>query len=130
MHPAAEFIVSMFGPHASGRVYIASLPNPENKGTEGEPDEHHILTRSSAQITDFVTRHDQPGEGCFTCVATIQDKATRRAEKTIDLIVCLHAEIDFRQVQEAPEEIKRDPVAVYAPSVTLPGRPARRKEPA
>jgi AAA domain len=107
MHPAAEFVVSMFGPHASGRVYIASLPNPENKGAEGEPDEHHILTRSSAQITDFVTRHDQPGEGCFTCVATIQDKATRRAEKTIDLIVCLHAEIDFRQVQEAPEEIER-----------------------
>ena len=50
----------MFGPHASGRIYIASLPNPENKGAEGEPDEHHILTRNSAQITDFVTHQDRP----------------------------------------------------------------------
>ena len=59
------------------------------------------------QITDFVTRHDQPGEGCFTCVATIQNKATRRAEKTVAQIVCLHTEIDFRQIQETPEEAER-----------------------
>jgi hypothetical protein len=108
MHPAAEFIVAMFGPHPDGRVYVATLPNPENKGTKSDgPDELHVLSRSSAQITDFVTRHDQPGEGCFACVATIQDKATRRAEKTVAQIVCLHAEIDFRQIQETPEEAER-----------------------
>ena len=87
MHPAAKFIVAMFEPHPLGRVYVASLPNPEHKGVE--PDERHILTRSSAQITDFVARHDQPGHGCFACVATIQDKATRRAEKTVaQIVVC------------------------------------------
>jgi hypothetical protein len=105
MHPAAEFVITMFGPHPEGRVYIAALPNPEVKSTES--DESHVLSRSSAQITDFVTRHDQPGEGCFTCVATIQDKATRRAEKTVAQIVCLHTEIDFRQIQEMPEEAER-----------------------
>jgi hypothetical protein len=108
MHPAAEFIVAMFGPHPTGRVYIATLPNPENRGTDpNELGERHVLSRSSEQITDFVTRHDQPGEGCFTCVATIEDKATRRAEKTVAQIVCLHAEIDFRQIQETPEEAER-----------------------
>ena len=66
-----------------------------------------MLSRSSVQITDFVTRHDQPGEGCFTCVATIQNKATRRAEKTVAQIVCLHTEIDFRQIQETPEAAER-----------------------
>src|SRR6266566_6082850 len=102
MHPAAKFIIAMFEPHPLGRVYVASLPNPEHKGVE--PDERHILTRSSAQITDFVARHDQPGHGCFACVATVQDKATRRAEKTVAQIVCLHTEIDFRQLEETPEE--------------------------
>jgi hypothetical protein len=102
MHPAAKFIIAMFEPHPLGRVYVASLPNPEHKGVE--PDERHILTRSSAELTDFVARHDQPGHGCFACVATIQDKATRRAEKTVAQIVCLHTEIDFRQLEETPEE--------------------------
>ena len=102
MHPAAKFIIAMFETHPLGRVYVASLPNPEHKGVE--PDERHILTRSSAQITDFVARHDRPGHGCFACVATIQDKATRRAEKTVAQIVCLHTEIDFRQLEETPEE--------------------------
>ena len=105
MHPAAEFILAMFGPHPSGRVYVASLPNPDNKGAE--PGERHILSRSSEQIIDFVTRQDQPGRGCFACVATIQDKATRRAEETLAQIVCAHAEIDFRGTLEAPEEVER-----------------------
>src|SRR5262245_42306940 len=104
-HPAAEFVVALFGPHQDGRVYIASLPNPDNK-SDGLK-EHHVLTRSSAQITDFITRHDQPGEGCFTCVSLIKDKATRRAEKTVAEIVCLHAEIDFRQIEETPEQAER-----------------------
>jgi AAA domain len=105
MHPATTFILAMFGPHPDGRVYVASLPNPDNKNAK--LNERHIFSRNSEQITDFVTRQDQPGQGCFTCVATIQDKATRRAEKTVAQIVCAHAEIDFRGALETPEEIER-----------------------
>jgi hypothetical protein len=115
-HLAAEFVVALFGPHQDGRVYIASLPNPDNKNDDSR--EHHVLTRSSAQITDFVARHDQPGEGCFTCVNLIKDKATRRAEKTVAQIVCLHAEIDFRQIEEMPEEAE----CVVADLSSLPSR--------
>jgi len=103
-HPAAEFIVAMFGPHRSGRVYVASLPNIKN---EGESEERHILTRSSVQISDFTRRHDQPGEGCFVCVNPIKDKATRRAEETVILIICAHADIDFSKVEATPEEVER-----------------------
>jgi RecA-family ATPase len=116
VHPAAAFVIAMFGPHPDGRVYVAALPNPDNKGAE--PDERHIVSRNSAQITDFVIRQDQPGQGCFTCVATIQDKATRRAEKTVAQIVCLHAEIDFRQTLEAPEEVEH----IVADLPLLPSR--------
>jgi hypothetical protein len=66
MHPAAEFIVSWFGPRSTGCVYIASLPNPELRGTpEGGPAERHILTRSSEQITDFTTKWDRPGRAVY-----------------------------------------------------------------
>ena len=103
-HPATEFIVALFGPHQNGRVYIASLPNIKNAS---EAEEKHILTRSSAQIADFTRRHDQPGEGCFFCVNPIKDKATRRAEETVILIICAHADIDFSKVEETPEEVER-----------------------
>jgi hypothetical protein len=102
-HPAAEFIVALFGPHQNGRVYIACLPNIKNTN---EAEERHILTRSSAQIADFTRRHDQPGEGCFVCVNPIKDKATRRAEETVVLIICAHADIDFSKVEETPEEVE------------------------
>jgi hypothetical protein len=103
-HSAAEFVVAMFGPHQNGRVYVASLPNIKNAD---EAEERHILTRSSAQIADFTRRHDQPGEGCFVCVNPIKDKATRRAEETVVLIICAHADIDFSKVEETPEEVER-----------------------
>jgi hypothetical protein len=102
-HPAAEFIVALFGPHQNGRVYIASLPNTKQDGVP----ENHILTRSAVQIADFTTRHDQPGEGCFACVGLLKDKATRRAEETITAIVCLHSDLDFSQIEEPLEEIER-----------------------
>ena len=38
-HPAAEFIVALFGPHQNGRVYIASLPNIKN-ASEAERKAH------------------------------------------------------------------------------------------
>ena len=102
-HPAAEFIVAMFGPHRSGRVCVTSLPNIKN----GKPDGAPIYTRSSKHITDFVARHDRAGFGCFVCVNLIKDKATRRAEETVNAIVCAHTDIDFSQVEETPEEIER-----------------------
>jgi hypothetical protein len=102
-HLAAEFIVAMFGPHQSGRVCVASLPNIK----DGKPDGAPIYTRSSKQISDFVTRHDRSGFGCFVCVNPIKDKATRRAEETITAIVCAHTDIDFSQVEETPEDIER-----------------------
>jgi hypothetical protein len=102
MHPAAEFVVAMFGPHKTGRVCVTSLPNIKN----GKPDGAPIYTRSSKQIIDFIARHDRPGFGCFVCVNPIKDKATRRAEKTVIQIVCAHTDIDFSQVEETPEEIE------------------------
>jgi hypothetical protein len=102
-HPAAEFVVAMFGPHKNGRVNIVSLPNVKDGKTDGAP----IYTRSSKEIADFIARHDRDGFGCFVCVNPIKDKATRRAEETVIQIICAHTDIDFSQVEETPEEIER-----------------------
>lgn len=38
MHPAAEFVVALFGPHKSGRACVVSLPNVKTDGrTDGAP---------------------------------------------------------------------------------------------
>jgi hypothetical protein len=100
-HPAIEFVTAMFGPHPNGRVHIASLPNIPDGKTAG-----HTNTRSSKSITNFIIRHDHPGFGCFVCVNPIRDNETRRAEETINEIVCAHADIDFKNVEETPEEIE------------------------
>jgi RepB DNA-primase from phage plasmid len=107
MHPSAEFISEWFA-GTTGRVYLCSLPNPELKGTPaGEPDERHILTRSTEQISGFVGKWDRPGRGLYFCTATIQPDATRRAKETLAELVALHADIDFKSVVETPEEIER-----------------------
>lgn len=117
MHPSAEFIADWFK-GSTGRVYIASLPNPELKGTpEGEPGERHILTRSTEQIEKFVIKWDRPGRGIYFCTATIRPEETRRAKETIAELVGLHADIDFKSIVETPEEIERI-VASLTPAPT------------
>jgi adenylate cyclase len=49
-------------------------------------------------------------------------EATRALLEASDLVLKPRGELSLRG--------KREPVAVYAPVVTLPGRPPRRKEPA
>jgi adenylate cyclase len=66
--------------------------------------------------------------------ARVQD-ATRELEEPLLLTEATRSLLESKKVElKARGELslrgKRDPVAVYAPSVTLPGRPARRKEPA
>jgi hypothetical protein len=108
MHPAAEFIVNWFGPRTTGRVYIASLPNPELKGTPaGEPAERHILTRSTEQIADFTTKWDRPGRAVYWGPTTLKPDATRRCKENIFELLALHVDLDFKNIDTAPEEIKR-----------------------
>lgn len=108
MHPAAEFIVGWFGPRTTGRIYVASLPNPELRGTpEGEPAERHILTRNSEQIASFTADWNLPGRAVYWGPATLKPDATRRCKESIAELLALHIDIDFKNVEEPPEEIAR-----------------------
>jgi hypothetical protein len=104
-HPGAEFIASYFGPFSTMPIYLSSLPNAEDKDTE--PSERHIITRNSEQIAAFVTKWDRPRRGVYFAVSPIARTATRRAKENVAELVGLHADIDFKDTVETPEEIER-----------------------
>jgi hypothetical protein len=107
MHPAAEFIATWFE-GSLGRVYLASLPNPELRGTpEGEPNERHLLTRSSEQAANFVAKWDRIGRAVYWGPATLKPDATARTKENIQELVALHVDVDFKDTVEAPEEVAR-----------------------
>ena len=87
------------------RVYISSLANAESK--DSEPGEKHIITRDAADIDAFVQRWNRKGRGLFFCVSTIAPAAIRRAKDTLAELTGLHADIDFKSVDAAPDEIER-----------------------
>src|SRR6516225_8704225 len=104
---SADFVVDLFG-NSSGRVFLATLPNPELKGTPaGEPDERHIWTRNREQIGAFVTKWNRPGRAVYLAVSTFQRDTTSRCKDTVQELIALHADIDFRGTVENPEEILR-----------------------
>ena len=102
---AANFIARLFGPASEQRVYLASLPNKEDG--KGEPGERHVITRELPDIERFMRKWDRPKRALYFCVATVQSDARRRAKDTIAEIILLHAEIDFKSVDLAPDAIMR-----------------------
>ena len=104
---SADFIGDLFG-NSNGRVFLSTLPNPELKGTPaGEPDERHIWTRSREQIGAFVAKWNRPGRAVYLAVSTFQRDTTSRCKDTVQELIALHADIDFRGTVENPEEILR-----------------------
>jgi hypothetical protein len=102
---SVDFIVNLFG-KSTGQVYLSTLPNPELKDTpEGEPNERHIWTRNSEQIDAFIAKWNRPGRGTYLAVSTFQRDATSRCKDTVQELIALHADIDFRSTVETPEEI-------------------------
>lgn len=102
---AADFIARLFGPVSEQRVYLASLPNKEDG--KGEPGERHVITRELPDIERFMRKWDRPKRALYFCVGTVQRDARRRAKDTIAEIILLHAEIDCKDVDLAPDEITR-----------------------
>jgi hypothetical protein len=107
MQQSADFIVGLFG-KTTGRVFLTTLPNPELKGTpEGEPNERHIWTRNSEQIGAFVAKWNRPGRATYLAVSTFQRDATSRHKDTVQELIALHADIDFKSTIESAEEISQ-----------------------
>jgi P4 family phage/plasmid primase-like protien len=113
-----DFIKALFA-HTEGPTYVCSFTNERDEGPE-----RHTIGRSSTAIDKFLSNWDKPGRGAFVCVGTLKAGAQRRAKENIAQTTCLHADIDFKDLDTLGE----DPVSFvmrylarlkYLPSITV-----------
>ena len=113
-HPGATFIADVFGPSTRDPIFLCSLFNADAGG--GEP--RFVTTRCLEDISGFAHKYDRARRGVYYAVNTLKPNARRRAKETISEINCLHADIDFKGVTAAPDEIRRTlGQLLYPPSI-------------
>ncbi len=89
------FFKALFG-YTANPVYICSFPN--ERGVPKQAGERRLFTRKPGEITAFLRKWDKPGRGAFFCVAMLQEGAQKRNKDNIAQTLCLHADIDFKNV--------------------------------
>ena len=100
---AANFLEEFFRAGTQHPIFLSSLPNEQDDPTE--PGERKVLTRDKSVIQTFVAKRNQPNRGLFFCVSTIRPDQTQRSKATVSELTCLHADIDYKNVEQAPAEI-------------------------
>jgi RecA-family ATPase len=82
--------------------YVCSLANP---GVEGAPKE--LFTSDPKVIEAFVKAENRPGRGVYVCMNRLRDNARSRCLETVGEIWRLTVDIDFKAIEETPEEVDR-----------------------
>jgi len=114
---ASNFLRQMFGVSTESNVYLSSLPNPD--AGNGHASERHVTTRDGQDVARFVRKWDQRNRALYFCVSTIKPGVTRRAKETLAELNGLHTDIDFKSVDDTPEEIEQKLAQVMLPPTTV-----------
>jgi P4 family phage/plasmid primase-like protien len=104
-HRGADFIVDVFGSSTAHPVFICSLPNSGQH--DGQLGERFVTTRCVEDIAGFARKWDRPRRALYYAVNTVKPNARRRSKQTISEINALHADIDFKELVEGPDEARR-----------------------
>src|SRR6476646_3592851 len=104
MHPAASFLGDVCFPYKKNPIFICSLPNTCEEGAVGE---RSVATREVEHIEGFAQKWDRAGRALYFCVSTLKPNARRRAKENVSELTGLHADIDFKNTIETPDEIRR-----------------------
>jgi P4 family phage/plasmid primase-like protien len=106
----SAFIANFFGAYTAAPIFITSLPNTDARGREGGPRE--TLTRDRSVIDAFVRKHDRADRGLYFSVGPIRADAepekaggSRRTKNNVADLVCLHVDIDQKDVTASKGEI-------------------------
>jgi hypothetical protein len=102
---ATKFIVDVFASSTGNPVYLCSLKNKD--APSDEPGERHVATRNITAIDAFIHKWDRKHRGLYFCVSTLANGATKRAKTTTAELTGLHADIDFKNVEETPERVRQ-----------------------
>jgi phage/plasmid-associated DNA primase len=109
---AANFIRDMFD-NTEAPIFLCSFGNER----DGKHYPQSIAVRKPDDIERFLTRWDQPERGLFFCVGTVNGE---RNKPNIVETIGLHADIDFKDVDESVEDIERKLGNLrFAPSIMV-----------
>jgi hypothetical protein len=64
-----------------------------------------LITDDDAKASAFVERWNVPGRGVFSCPNPLMAGATQRCIETVDFITTIQIDIDFKDLEETPEEV-------------------------
>src|SRR5262249_15194122 len=104
-HIGAKFLEAMFGPSTVHPVFICSLLNAEARGSD-QVNERFVTTRRVDDISGVARKWDRAGRGLFFCVAPLQPNSRRRSKATLGELNCLFADLDFKDVEESPDDVR------------------------
>jgi hypothetical protein len=111
---AAQFIKAVFGNNATEQpVHICSLGNDK----DGKHPLKRLDTREGESIECFVEKLDVNGRATYFAVGTLKHAGDARNKEHIAEISFLHADIDFKDIDDSRADVERKLKALrYPPS--------------
>jgi hypothetical protein len=99
--------------------YIGSFPNVSGAG----PVRELFYSNDAAGMEKaeaFARREDKPGRSVFDAVNLYRDDATSRNKDTVAALVCIHADVDLKDIAESKEQVlERISSLPYPPSTIV-----------
>ena len=96
---ALEFLAAVFGTTEDGNVWFSSL-SPTG-------DVCSLASRDADDIEGFLVRHNDPDRGSYFCPSALREGAKGRSKDAVQFITGIHADIDFKDHDKPPAEIRR-----------------------
>src|SRR5262249_30541665 len=96
---AIDTLATLFEGAPEGAIFLTAL------GPGGAV--HSLAARETDRVEAFLQRHDQAGAGLYFCVGTLLDGGRGRSKSNVGWIIGLHADVDFKDHDCAPEEIRQ-----------------------
>lgn len=96
------FITAAFGTTTEMPVHVCSLGNDR----DGPHAPRMVSTRDASDVLRFISKWDADGRGMFFCVGTLKP-GTKRLKENVSEIAFLHADIDFKDIEEDKVSVLR-----------------------
>src|SRR5262245_44856144 len=96
---AIEGLGVLFEGAPEGTIFLTAL------GPAGEV--RSLASRETDRVEDFLQRHDRDGVNSYFCVSTLRSDTAGRSKQNVGWIVGLHADVDFKDHDCAPDEIRQ-----------------------
>jgi hypothetical protein len=108
---ALEFLAAVFGTTEDGNVWFSSL-SPTG-------DVCSLASRDADDIEGFLVRHNDPDRGSYFCPSALREGAKGRSKDAVQFITGIHADIDFKDHDKPPAEIRRASIRLPYPHQSL-----------